>query len=106
MSEQRKLVVEMLSGPLDGATSDLDGEAEWSRAGAGPLAFPWDEELGTPQAHFRPMQDGWNLEPVKSPRGTYRMNVNGPERIAGAVAIEASDLLKASGTWLLVRTIE
>ncbi len=100
-----KLVLEVLTGPLDGATRSLAGEAEWSRAGTGPLSFPWDAELGTPQARIRPTQDGWSLEGVKSLHGTYRMGANGPDKIAGPTAVRPGDLLKASVTWLLVREI-
>ncbi len=98
-----KLILEVLTGPLDGATRDLDAEAEWSRAGTGPLSFPWDAELGTPQAHFRPTQDGWSLEGVKAPHGTYR--VNREERVTTPVPLAAGDILKASNTWPLVREV-
>ncbi|MBM4459633.1 MAG: hypothetical protein FJ011_18040 [Chloroflexi bacterium] len=99
-----KLTLEALSGPLDGAALTLEAETEWSKAGQGSLSFPWDEELGAPQARFRPTQDGWSLEGVKSPHGTYRLNRE--ERVAAPTSLAADDVLKASNTWLLVQKIE
>ncbi len=96
-----KLILEVLTGPLDGATRSLDAESEWSRAGIGPLSFPWDTELGTPQARFRPTQEGWSLEGSKAPHGTYRLNRE--ERVTAPISLSAGDILKASNTWLLVR---
>jgi hypothetical protein len=99
-----KLTLEVLSGPLDGAALTLEAETEWSKAGQGPLAFPWDDELGAPQARFRPTTDGWSLEGIKSPHGTYR--VNREERVATPISLAKDDLLKASNTWLLVREVQ
>ena len=102
MSEERSLTLEVLSGPLDGTLITLEAEAEWSRAGEGPLAFPWDAELGTPQARFTIEEGHWHLEGLDAPHGTYR--VNREERLAGnKVQLESGDILKASNTWLLVR---
>jgi hypothetical protein len=92
----------MLSGPLDGASVTLESDAEWSRAGEGPLAFPWDAELGTPQARFTVDEGRWRLEGLNAPHGTYR--VNREERVTGKqVQLERGDILKASQTGLLVR---
>jgi hypothetical protein len=101
MKEGRSLTLEILSGPLDGAAITLKEEAEWSRAGDGPLAFPWDDELGEPQACFQVDEAGWSLEGYKSPHGTYRINQG--ERVStGKIQLAKGDLLKASATWLLV----
>ena len=102
MSEERSLTLEILSGPLDGATIILESETEWSRTGESLLTFPWDTELGIPQARFTVEQDHWHLEGLDSPHGTYR--INREERLAGKkVQLEGGDILKASHTWLLVR---
>ena len=102
MTEGRSLTLEVLSGPLDGAPIILEAEAEWSRTGEGLLAFPWDVELGTPQARFTVEEDHWYLEGLDSPHGTYR--INREERLTGEkVQLEGGDILKASQTWLLVR---
>ncbi|MFZ2422455.1 MAG: hypothetical protein WA029_15090 [Anaerolineae bacterium] len=98
------LQIEVLNGPLDGANVVLSQETEWTGADQGQLSFPWDKELGQPQARFRLEADGWTLEGYKAPHGTYRLNK--AEKIAGPTAIAAGDLLKASGTWLLVQKIE
>ena len=105
MSQGRRLVLEVLSGPLDGAAITLEAEVEWSRAGNGPVTFPWDGELGSPQGHFAVDEQGWGLQCVKSPHGTYR--VNREERVTEArIQLAEGDLLKASHTWLLIRQIE
>lgn len=95
------LVLEILSGPLDGAPITLETEAEWSRTGETPLGFPWDAELGQPQARFTVEDDGWYLEGLDAPHGTYR--VNREERVTGKkVQLKGGDILKASQTWLLI----
>ncbi len=102
MREERSLILEILSGPLDGASITLESDAEWGRAGEGPLAFPWDAELGAPQARFTVEGGRWRLEGLDAPHGTYR--VNREERLTGRrVQVERGDILKASQTWLLVR---
>jgi len=98
------LTLEILSGPLDGATLILTGEAEWTRAGTGPLSLPWDVELGTPQARFKPDVEGWTLTGAQSPHGTYRLNTE--ERITTeTLRLTECDILKASDTWLLVHQV-
>ncbi len=101
MSEKENLVLEILSGPLDGTTITLQGDTEWSCIGDGPLAFPWDEELGQPQARFTLDEEGWGLEGFDAPHGTYHINQG--ERIKDKVALEKGAILKASNTWLFVR---
>lgn len=94
------LRLEVLNGPLDGAVVALDKDTEWTRARQGPLAFPWDEELGEPQAHFRPDENGWTLTGHSVAHGTYRVNTN--EKVTESVQLQSGDVLKASDTWLLV----
>jgi hypothetical protein len=106
MSVEQRLVLEILSGPLDGATITLETDAEWNRAGAGEarLTFPWDTELGDPQARFTidAKEGRWYLEGLEAPHGTYR--VNREERLTGKkVQLKGGDIIKASQTWLLVR---
>ena len=45
MNKEQQLLLEVLSGPLDGAIITLETEAEWSRAGKGPLIFRFDYNL-------------------------------------------------------------
>jgi hypothetical protein len=106
MSESRTLKLEVLSGPLDGAPITLETDAKWTCAGNGetPLTFPWDTELGDPQARFTvDAEEGrWYLEGLDAPHGTYR--VNREERLTGKkVQLKGGDIIKASQTWLLVR---
>ena len=108
MNESRTLMLEILSGPLDGTLIALETgtEAEWTRAGDSgtPLAFPWDTELGAPQARltFDAEEGRWYLEGLDAPHGTYR--INREERLTGKkVQLKGGDILKASNTWLLVR---
>jgi hypothetical protein len=102
MSTGQPLTLEVLSGPLDGAAITLEAKADWSRAGKGRLSFPWDAELGAPQARFTLKDDGWHIEGLNVQHGTYRINCE--ERLTGkSVSLEDGDILKASQTWLLVR---
>jgi len=95
------LVLEVLSGPLDGVAITLETEAEWGRTGETPLSFPWDAELGQPQARFTVEDDGWYLEGLDALHGTYR--INREERVTGEkVKLKGGDILKASQTWLLI----
>ena len=96
---QLTLTLEILSGPLDGQVVTLTTATEWSRRGAGPLSFPWDEELGTPQARFTFTDDAWWLEPVAGARSTRH---NG-KQIDAKVALAVEDILKAANTWLQVK---
>ena len=104
MSAEHALALEVLNGPLDGAIITLTTESEWSRVGEGPLVFPWDKELGSPQARFAPGEEGWQLQGIRSAHGTYRINSN--ERIVeGQLQLAQGDVLKASQTWLQVRLV-
>lgn len=95
-----QLALEILSGPLDGHKVILEGETNWSKKGEGPLIFPWDTELGEPQARF--FKDGteWSLEGFQSKHGTYCLNRQ--EKIEKQVKLMQGDMLKASETWLIV----
>ncbi len=99
-----KLSLEMLNGPLDGQVITLENETEWSQEGEGSLSFPWDEELGTPQARFFVEEGKWWLEGHVAPHGTYC--VSRGERVEGKTQLEAKDVLKANDSWLLVKDIE
>lgn len=97
-----KLTLEILSGPLDGQVVTLETETEWSKAGDGPLSFPWDEQLGTPQARLQVEASRWSLVALPNERST-RHNM---ERIEDTVPLEKDDLLKAANSWLLISQIE
>ena len=97
----KSLTLEVLSGPLDGAIITLAEETDWCREGTSRLAFPWDIELGQPQARFIPSTDGWHLEGLKAKRGTHIFRRNGEESLP--IVLEPGDILNASCTWLLVR---
>lgn len=98
---QPKLTLEILSGPLDGQVVTLNAATEWSRTGTSALSFPWDEELGTPQARFTFTDDSWWLEPIGGARSTRH---NG-EQVHDRVQLTAEDVLKAANTWLQVKQI-
>jgi hypothetical protein len=94
------LTLELLTGPLDGHTVVLKEETMWGKNNAGPLAFPWDEELGDPQARFFPEDGQWWLEGYQARHGTYCVRREG--RVEERVQIEEGDVLKASETWMRV----
>lgn len=97
-----QLTLEIVSGPLDGLEITLKETAEWGRSGDRPLSFPWDEELGAPQARFLVETERWWMEPLPNGRST-RHNM---EPIEGKVPLAKGDLLKATNTWLLITEIE
>lgn len=97
-----ELTLEVLIGPLDGAKVVLTEDTAWSRNGDGPLAFPWDAELGEPQAMFSVDEQGWWIESVSSLHGTYRLMRGKPKRIRVKTLLSKDDVLKASMTLLLV----
>jgi hypothetical protein len=103
MSEQNKLEVEILTGPLDGHVLTLETETQWTRLLDNALSFPWDDELGEPQATFTPETDGWALTPHKSTHNTYRVNTE--KKLTDKISLKAGDILKASRTWLLVKSL-
>ena len=101
---QKAIHLEILSGPLDGHTVQLEDKTEWTRTEGTSLSFPWDSELDTPQARFYPEGDNWWLEASKgTAHGTYCLNRVG--RIDGKFQLENNDLLKASETWFRVSQI-
>jgi len=83
-----KFSLEVLSGPLDGRIITLEGETHWDAEGDGPLSFPWDTELGDPQARFFCEEGEWWLEGYDAPHGTYRLTREG-EGISEAVGVSA-----------------
>lgn len=102
MSE--KLELEVLTGPLDGAHLTLTTEAAWTRQPGSPLSFPWDSDLGEPQARFVPGEQGWRVEPVSTKRGTHLLRPDAEDRLP--VVLQVGDVLKASHTWLRVCVVE
>ncbi len=102
MMSTPKLTLELLNGPLDGLILTLEADTEWSNTGDGPLSFPWDEELGSPQARLRIESDSWSLTPLSNERST-RHNM---EQVEGPVSLAQGDLLKAASSWLLISQIE
>ena len=104
MNGKQKLIIEVLNGPLDGTVVALEKETEWTKAGQGPLSFPWDEELGEPQAHLQLDETGWTLAPRQAAHGTYRVNTQ--NKVTSPVQLQNGDILKASNTWLLVQSVD
>lgn len=94
-------MLEILNGPRDGEVVILNQNAEWGRNGAGPLSFPWDSELGEPQARVIADDNGWWLEPNQSPHGTHRMSKG--ERVLTKTKLSAGDIYRAHQTWFVVR---
>ena len=103
MSDYATLEIEILNGPLDGARVTLVQETDWTRGGAGPLAFPWDEELGDPQARFSSTPEGWQLVGFETDHGTYRLGCEA--RIEAPALLAEGDVLRANETWLRVSRI-
>lgn len=107
MDQERKLVLEHLSGPLDGASFTLEAGAEWSRSGEGPLSFPWDATLGAPQARLTIEGTSWWLESLDTCDAPCQIGREQQlEDVRSKVQLKAGDILGASHTWLLVRRIE
>jgi hypothetical protein len=104
MNNSKKLDIEVLSGPLDGYQITLENDTEWTRSPGGLLAFPWDDELGQPQSRFVFEGDQWVVEPFSSPHGTYILNQE--KKISEKTAIQSGDLIKASRTWLMIKSIK
>ena len=104
MNEYKKLELEILTGPLDGYVVTLEGETEWRESANGsPLAFPWDDELGQPQSRFIIEDEKWLIEPYDSAHGTYIANRQ--LRLSEKTALQEGDLLKASKTWMRIKSI-
>ncbi len=100
MSNKPKLELEILNGPLDGQTILLETDTDWTRSPGSQLSFPWDEDLGEPQARFILEADGWSLQPAATRRGTHILRANAEDRLP--VTLQENDVLKASSTWLKV----
>jgi len=103
MSAKIVLELEILSGPLDGARLQLETETEWTRQLGSLLSFPWDDDLGEPQARFIPVTGGWQIEPATAKRGTHLLRSEAEDRLPAI--LQTGDILKASSTWLRVLAI-
>lgn len=104
MSENKKIEIEVLSGPLDGHKIKLEEEVEWTRLAGGLLAFPWDDELGQPQSKFSIEEGKWLIEPISSLHGTYILNRD--IKLSEKTFLQKGDILKASRTWMMIKSIE
>jgi len=102
-SGNKKLTLEVLSGPLDGYIVILESDSEWTRAPGGKIAFPWDEELGKPQSRFLLEQGQWLIEPFNSIHNTYILSRD--TKILEKTALQLGDMLKASKTWMMIKDI-
>jgi hypothetical protein len=102
----KSTILEVLSGPLDGTRIELEGETLWTGLTGSRLSFPWDGELGQPQARLFVRDGCWMLEAFPSQHGTYCM-AGGEGMRLGEVEIELQRdmLIKASSTWLKVISI-
>jgi hypothetical protein len=101
-----QLIVEVLNGPLDGAKITVQIDTEWCKTGDSPLAFPWDANLGEPQARFFSNGTSWNIEGYAAGRRTHLYR--GEQDIIvtqQARPLEKHDLLKAGNTMLLVEEV-
>ena len=98
-----KLLLEVLTGPLDGAHLRLEAETEWTRQPGSLLSFPWDADLDEPQARFIPGEDGWSLQPSGAKRGTHLFRPDAEDSLPAV--LQTDDMLKASSTWLKVHAI-
>ena len=98
-----KLILEILSGPLDGHILALEDETAWGRTGEGPLIFPWDTELGNCQARFFLEEGNWWIGSCSEDHGTHCINRQG--RVDDRLQLEAGDLLRSCSTFLLVREL-
>lgn len=104
MNDEKKIEIELLTGPLDGLVIKLTEPTEWTQSVGSLLSFPWDNELGQPQSRFFVEDDQWILEPVDSPHGTYI--VNKKKRLSEKLVLQKGDILKASRTWMMIKAIE
>lgn len=105
---QSKLIIEFINGPLDGHVVILNQETVWGQNGKGPLAFPWDRDLGAPQARFYPDDEGWYLEVHTKKPSTllFSAEKHKSTRITEKLTLEQGMILRASNTWLRINHIE
>jgi hypothetical protein len=103
MNEKNALIIEVLSGPLDGTVLEIKTEVTWTKMPGSSLSFPWDTELGEPQAVITPSENGWFLIPKSLPKAVYR--INSKEIIKKKSVLLDGDVLKAGSTWLLVKKV-
>lgn len=104
MSKKSSLILQVINGPLDGLEIILTHSMDLSKTGETSLSFPWDDELGNPQATFGLENGNWTLTPHNSPHHTYRINTE--ETISEKTSLVKGDILKASRTWLIVNSCD
>ncbi len=104
MNKNNKIEIEILNGPLDGFIIVIESDAEWTRLAGGLLAFPWDDELGQPQSRILFEEDKWLIEPISSAHGTYIFSRE--IKLSDKTVLQKGDILKASRTWILIKSFE
>jgi len=101
------LEIEIISGPQDGMIITLTEEnliTQWTRDNGSLLSFPWDKELGSPQAVIRYQGGVWEIESQDALHGLYVMNGGG--KISGTNKIEIGQIYRANYTWLKIKNIQ
>jgi len=99
-----KLTLEILCGPLDGYVVTLENETVISRSGEGPLVFPWDTELGEPQALIFPEANDWFIQTKVGIHRTYLSKTpNNFEKVEDKRLLSPGNIIKASTECFLVR---
>jgi hypothetical protein len=104
MSSRKKIIFEILAGPLDGHVITLENDTEWTRAVGSLLSFPWDDDLGQPQGRFLIEENQWMIEPFNSPHGTYI--INREIKLSNKIGLQKGDLIKASATWIMIKDVD
>ncbi len=101
------LEIEIISGPQDGTIiilTEEDHTTLWTKDIGSKLSFPWDTELGSPQAIIRHKGDEWEIEAYDSPHGLYVMNGDG--KLLGIKKIKKGQIYRANYTWLKMKNIQ
>ncbi len=98
--DKPKLSLQILNGPLDGQEVILIKETSWTKSGSDELSFPWEEELGTPQAKFFSQDGKWYIEGHEASHGTYCLNQK--VKILEKMQVKKGDLLVANKIFLKI----
>lgn len=100
------LIIEFINGPFDGYRVVLSHDTEWVKEGDSPLAFPWDNDLGMPQARFYQKDGEWFIDNMPNNiHGTYCLdnnNIQKSTKIQEKFLLGAGMVLRASKTWLRI----
>lgn len=93
-----KVVLELLSGPLDGTVYNFGGTVDIGRDSACEISIPVDKFISRRHARILVVEPECFLEDMESTNGTF---VN-DERLKGRIVLNKKQVFRVGKTWMTI----